>query len=422
MPSQARHEASVPDAEGNQYAHIALGGSGRGHFGDSHYIANTTNNNYYPLRQRRSDETIRYDRRGGRLLEAAKDGQRLRLQYLIQELGVSVDHEDEHGLTALHYAAWSGWADCVVLLINKGAYVNAHSDEYGTPLCLASFMGCSDVVKLLVEDHRANVNADGGRFGSVLHTAVEYPYDDPDEAEWTASLERLLSYGAEVISRKKINFGFWAVARRSLPVTDPASTYSSDELLFEPIHVAANSASLSGLHLLVDNGADINSKAQWLYPRQWTPKTPLEFSCFRDATAPLVLPLLNRGASYHPRSPTLAMHIAARWSLKCLEALLEGGCSPNLVDSNGDTRWCVRLFMATQRALSCCFVIVPMCSCGTKTGKLLWIGHLNLLSRALRYVSVCSRSVKTKHANVVLAWSSNHVGNRTSSSWNWKTP
>jgi hypothetical protein len=194
--------------EGNQYAHIAISGSGRGHFGDSHSTANTTNN-YYPLRQRRSDETIRYDKRGDRLLKAARDGQRLRLQYLLQELGVSVDHEDEYGLTALHYAAWSGYCDCVEFLMKKGAYVNAHSNNYGTPLCLAVLKGHLDVVKLLLEEHRANVNANGGLLGSALHTSCYFHIGSMTGPVHTKIVELLLSFRAQVNSRQTISTEFW---------------------------------------------------------------------------------------------------------------------------------------------------------------------------------------------------------------------
>ena len=333
-PQGGRQRSLSQMPEGNQYEHIAVSGSGRQHFGDSHYTANTTNN-YYPLRQRRSDETIRYDRRGGRLLEAAKDGQRLRLQYLLQELGVSVDHEDERGLTALHYAAWSGYCDCVEFLINKGAYVNAHSDKYGTPLCLAVVKDHLDVVKLLVEEHRVNVNADGGFFGSALHTSCNLPKGGTPLR--TKIVELLLSYGAQVRSRKRVGIVFLYAVQRNLPVPDQPNGNHGVELLCDPIHIAASSTCLDVLNLLTDNGADVNAKAQYLSTDEVRPETPLEISCVRDAAAPLVLLLLRRGASYQPRGSHSAAHAAAQYSPKCLQVLLENGCSPNIVRSDGGT-------------------------------------------------------------------------------------
>lgn len=318
--------------EGNQYAHIAVSGSGRGHFGDSHYIANTTHN-YYPLKQQRSDETLRYDRRGPRLLEAAKEGQRLRLRYLLEELGVSLDHEDEHGLTALHYAAWSGYMDCVEFLINKGAYVNAHSDLYGTPLCLAVLNGHLDIVKLLVEEHRVDVNADGGFFGSALHVSCSRcGRGAPVHDEIT---ELLLSSGAQASSRKQFYFGWELPTQRHLPTLDPRN--GRHKLLCEPIHLAASSTSLYALSLLVENGADVNSKAQFLVAEETLPETPLELSCAQNGSASFVTLLLCKGASYQPRGAQSAAHIAAQHSPACLQVLLDHGCSPNFVRSDGDT-------------------------------------------------------------------------------------
>ena len=309
-PQGRRQRRRNPMPEGNQYEHIAVSGSGRQHFGDSYYTANTTNN-YYPLRQWRSDETIRYHRRGGRLLEAAKDGQRLRLQYLLQELGVSVDHEDEHGLTALHYAAWSGFVDCAECLIRKGAYVNAHSDKYGTPLCLAVVMSRLDVVKLLLKGHRANVNADGGLLGSALHASCHRTIGTVLWPVRTRTAELLRSFGAQVMSRKKVSIEFFYALQKRLPVPDPPGGFSLSEMLCEPIHIAADTSYLHGLNVLMDDGADVNWKAQWITADKKYPETPLELSCSRDS-APLVLPLLDRGASHQPRGLNSAIHIAAQ--------------------------------------------------------------------------------------------------------------
>ena len=88
------------------------------------------------------------------------------------------------------------------LLIERGAYVNARSHLYGTPLCLAVIRGSVDVANFLLKDHRANVNADGGLLGSALHAAC---YVGGREALTSplriTLLELCLSFGAHVSSR-----------------------------------------------------------------------------------------------------------------------------------------------------------------------------------------------------------------------------
>ena len=101
----------------------------------------TTNNNYYPPQQRKSDEADSRQERHERLFEAVREGQRLRIAYIIEKLGADVDYEDSDGLTALHHAAATGYDDCVEQLIASGAYVNAKSRIYGTPLCIAACKG-----------------------------------------------------------------------------------------------------------------------------------------------------------------------------------------------------------------------------------------------------------------------------------------
>lgn len=129
------------------------------------------NSNYhYTLRQRRSDETLREDGRNEAFLKAAKEGQRPRVAYLIR-LGVDIDHSDEHGFTALHHAALSGFEDVVQMLVDEGCDINASSLYHGTPLHLAALKARGNVVRVLLRN-RADVSVTSLLAGQPLHCAA----------------------------------------------------------------------------------------------------------------------------------------------------------------------------------------------------------------------------------------------------------
>lgn len=102
-------------------------------------------------------------------MTAASEGQTPRVKHLLH-LGAEIDHADEHGLTALHHAALSGFHDTVCALLEAGADVNAESLECGAPLHLAALKGRSHVVRILL-DARADVSRQGRMAGTPLHCA-----------------------------------------------------------------------------------------------------------------------------------------------------------------------------------------------------------------------------------------------------------
>lgn len=68
-----------------------------------------------------------------------------------------IDLQDENGYTPLHWAAAFGQFNAVLLLLNKGANIDAVGRFDETPLHLAADGGHHEVVRLLV-GHGANVN------------------------------------------------------------------------------------------------------------------------------------------------------------------------------------------------------------------------------------------------------------------------
>ena len=70
----------------------------------------------------------------------------------------------------LYYASLGGMEKIAQMLIQYHANVNAEGGEYGTALQAASAGGHEAIVRLLVENH-ANINAEGGKYGNALYAA-----------------------------------------------------------------------------------------------------------------------------------------------------------------------------------------------------------------------------------------------------------
>ena len=81
---------------------------------------------------------------------------------------------NEHGFmgnSALTFAlSRKGSIDIALLLLERGADVNAKGGKYGNPLQAASLFGHEVAVRLLLEKG-ADVNAEGGEYGSALQAA-----------------------------------------------------------------------------------------------------------------------------------------------------------------------------------------------------------------------------------------------------------
>ena len=60
-----------------------------------------------------------------------------------------LDALDRSGATALHYAAWEGWADVAEALLEAGADPNRRDSRGFTPLWYATRLGRTDVADVL---------------------------------------------------------------------------------------------------------------------------------------------------------------------------------------------------------------------------------------------------------------------------------
>eukprot|EP01113_Clastostelium_recurvatum_P021438 TRINITY_DN2540_c0_g1_i2.p1 TRINITY_DN2540_c0_g1~~TRINITY_DN2540_c0_g1_i2.p1 ORF type:complete len:2019 (-),score=594.67 TRINITY_DN2540_c0_g1_i2:668-6724(-) len=93
------------------------------------------------------------------LLHAAKNGHR-NICALLASHDADLDHVDTSNNTASHYAAAYGWADCLELMVEKGAHPHMDNDWKVSPLAIAMMKGhlrCAEI--LLKRSDKVDVNS-----------------------------------------------------------------------------------------------------------------------------------------------------------------------------------------------------------------------------------------------------------------------
>lgn len=88
---------------------------------------------------------------------------------------------DLRGLTPLHIASERDHIAVAILLLDRGAPVNARSDGGRTPLHLASRSASAPMVEMLLERARADANAQTARGRTPLHYAASKAEDGDEE-------------------------------------------------------------------------------------------------------------------------------------------------------------------------------------------------------------------------------------------------
>ena len=102
---------------------------------------------------------------------AAKTGHLEAIQRALSSGAAVEDRDPELGGTALHWAAITGQAEAIRLLLEQGANVTAADRDGATALHAAAFLGHVEAVQVLL-DHGAEVNAANHRGVTPLETAI----------------------------------------------------------------------------------------------------------------------------------------------------------------------------------------------------------------------------------------------------------
>ena len=204
------------------------------------------------------------------------------------------------GRTMMMWAAAKGYVDVVRALLDRGEDVHAVSSKGETVLKKAAKSGNMELIKMLVEDHRADVNR-----GSPLKSAVKDGRID--------AIKYLLAKGAKINSQRPSN---------------------GDTALI----IAVKSKVDAGVvELLVDNGATLDhaNKKQ---------ETAFLIASKNVSTYPLCLALMKKGANVNAqdsKGKSALMFIMDKFEFNLKEkvkmflALVKGGIDVNLKEVDG---------------------------------------------------------------------------------------
>jgi ankyrin repeat protein len=111
------------------------------------------------------------------------------LDHFLDKTGMDLHAKDEAGRTALYWASELGHDKILQMLVDRGADVNAQGGYYGSVLRAASAQGHEKVVQMLL-DAGADVNAQDEHYGSALRAASAQGHDK--------IVQMLLDRGADV--------------------------------------------------------------------------------------------------------------------------------------------------------------------------------------------------------------------------------
>jgi len=189
---------------------------------------------------------------------AAKDGHPWELQSLIEKYGVNPNETDSDDMTLLDWSCRMGHADCVAVLLKKGAYSDQSGLNKYTPLSWAAKFGNDEVIQVLLA-HGVPVDETDG----MNHTALMYACANGH----TDCAQILLSAGAdpnalarvdntEMLEKmKKIDnhFQYRRGVRENLDWEELSEGKT-------PIHIAARHNHYEIVEILYRYGADVSAR------------------------------------------------------------------------------------------------------------------------------------------------------------------
>lgn len=259
-------------------------------------------------------------------------GRRDFVQQLLNDSAANVNCTDLKGRSALHLACSTGNFCISKLLISRGATVN-HWDSAMkiTPLHCACNACSVECVKLLLNSN-AQVNA-GIEKRSALHVAVE--------KNSTACVELLLKHGAnpntpQVYTETPLHT---AAAMNHIDCMKLLLSHGADvrsqfgKKRMTALHLAAEDDYIECVKLLLQHGADVNAK-------NFDDKTPLHIACLNQCTETVEI-LIENGADVNAsyiegRTALHAAIVKETKSMECTRNLLRAGADVNRADDYGN--------------------------------------------------------------------------------------
>lgn len=178
----------------------------------------------------------------------------LALFQLLLKYGGDASQVDSRGRAAIHYAAEIGYTDIVKAILDSVANINTIDSRGNTALHLAAGRGNHEVNQLLL-----NANADSFAENNFENTALDLAFQGGHEKTVDLILRQSLSLrdpnGKTFLHRAARNpedmSFFYAVIGPSKDIINATDNHGRTAL-----HVAAASANLFAVQMLLDNGAN----------------------------------------------------------------------------------------------------------------------------------------------------------------------
>ncbi len=267
------------------------------------------------------------------LIEAVGKGDLLDVKYQIVKNGADVNAKQNKyygGNTALIVAVYKGYSEIIKYLISKGADVNAKNDGGDTALHIAIFKDKNkEIIELLIEKG-ADVNAKDNDGETALYKAVA------DKKYEIAKY--LISKGADI--NAKTNGGTTILMKvagtkeyyKTVTTVERQknSSYKVGTDVVKTTTVAGSEV-LEMVKYLVEKGADINAKSEYL--------TPLSGATYNN-NIEIVKYLVSKGADVNLASgdgETPLMCASQFGYLAIVKYLISKGANVDIKDSKGET-------------------------------------------------------------------------------------
>ncbi len=206
---------------------------------------------------------------------------------LLVQKGADLNAKDKYNITPLHGACYGGHTKTAKVLIQKGADLNAKNKIGSTPLEVASRFGHTQIVKLLIQKG-ADVHGSGKDDWTPLHFALN-----------AEIAKMLIDRGANVNAK---SLRGWT----PLHVACYFNLFGSPRGFPFPIHINVNAKGVGEwgpkknfskfeiAQLLLDKGANVNAKDK-------ENNTPLHFACLASHTK-IVKLLIEKGANVNAKN------------------------------------------------------------------------------------------------------------------------
>ena len=267
-------------------------------------------------------------------LQPAVHNCRVECIQLLLDKGADVNAEGGKYGTALQAAAGAYFnnIECIQLLLNKGANVNAEGGKYGTALQAAAskYFNNTECIQLLL-NKGADVNAEGGKYGTALQAAA---YAGRDEI-----IQLLLDNGADINAEGgKYSTALQAAARvgqlecMQLLLDKGIDVNAKGGKFGTALQAAARGSQVECMKLLLDKGADVNAEGG-IFGAALQAAVYSNNLMFTETGGECLQLLLDQGADVNKKGGKFgtALQVAvAHWPrIECIQLLLDKGADVN---------------------------------------------------------------------------------------------